>query len=140
MALASEPVCGSVSEGERAEQVSPRQRLEVALFLRRRGVAGEYSGGEIVYLDDGGGRPVARGYLLQRQRERRMVHAGAAPFLRDRYAVQAHRGQAFERLLRERAVTVPGGGVGGDLLARILAHRVAQHLLFFGQDHGTPIG
>jgi hypothetical protein len=44
---------------------------------------------------------------------------------------------SLQRLGREGVVAVPFGGEGGQALLREIAHGVADHFLFLGQDHAV---
>ena len=67
--------------------------------------------------------------LLDRERVRDGVAAGAAVLLGDRQAHQPELAELGDELVRETRLAVELLGDGRDLLARELAHRVADELL-----------
>ncbi len=74
-----------LGEAERAEHVAARERHEPA-FALRVGAVGEDRAADhrVLHADDGRARAVAGGDLLQREGERHVIEARAAPALRAR--------------------------------------------------------
>ncbi len=81
-------------------------------------------------IGDGG---VDAGQLLDRDRVRERVGAGAAVLLGDRHPHQAEAGQLLDEVVREALLTVELCRDGGDAVAREPAHGVANELLLLGE-------
>ena len=124
-----------LGEGERAEHLAARDRLQPALLLSVIAEAVQDAGDEVVDRDDRARRAVARRHLLAGDRERGRIHAGAAPLFGDRDAEQPHAGERLELLAREGAFAVPLRGARRELGAREGAHRFAQHLVVALHQH-----
>ena len=123
-------------EAEAAELPARGERTQV-LRLLLVGAEGENRAAHhrVLHGDDRRRRAVARGDLLEREGERDVVGAGAAPGLRDHHAEGAELAQRGQLLAREVMLAIPARRVGREPLAREGAHRVADQSLLFGEQH-----
>ena len=126
--------CAGLGQAERGESPSrrePRQPLlllllgaeEVDRHRPERGVRGD---------GDRHGRVDAR-QLLDRDRVRERVRAGAAVLLRDRHAHQPELGQLRDQLVREASLAVELLGDRRDPRLRELPHGAADELLLLAE-------
>ena len=123
-----------LGQAEGAEQLAARKRTQVSLFLRGRAKAVEDASHEVGDRNDRRGRPIAGRNLLDRERERCVVHARTVPLLADGHREQSHGAQRAQLLAREMALLVPARGVRPKLLGRESAHCVAEHFVL-GRKH-----
>jgi hypothetical protein len=127
-----------LGEAEAAEHLAARQWFEPGFLLLVAAVFhGDAAGQRVLHADDGRGRAVAGGDLLDHQHQRHVVHAGAAPFLGDDHAERAELAEFAQRLGGKGVMAVPLGGEGRQALLREIAQRVADHFLFLCQDHAV---
>ena len=140
VAPASEPAPGSVSPNAASFRPEARSGSQRALLLLvaeeedrhrpERGVRGD---------GDRDGRVDPR-QLLDRDRVREGVAAGAAVLLGNRDPHQAELGQLGDELVREAALAVELLREGRDALARELATVVAHQLVLGREGRGSPGG
>ncbi len=113
------------------------ERTQIALLLRVRAVFEDrHAADRVVPAHDGGACAVASGDLLQSEGVGDIVGARPTPFRRHRHAHEAELAHLAQRLAREGRGALPLGGVGSKLRPGKIPRRRADHLLFFGQDHG----
>jgi hypothetical protein len=125
-----------LGQAEAAQPFAGRQLLQVFLLLRVRAEGVDRAADHrVLHADDGGRGAVAGGDFLQRQRQRNVIQAGAAPLLGHHHAAAAELAQRPQLLAREVRRAVPLRRPGGELLAREIAQHVADLFLFFAQDH-----
>jgi hypothetical protein len=79
--------------------------------------------------------PRARGDLLEDERQRQGVEAGAAEALGHRDAVAAEVGKAAQLRLGEVVALVPRRGVRRDLGLHVAAHGVLHRAMVVAQQH-----
>ena len=127
-----------LGQAEAAELLAAGQRHEEALLLRvvpKR--VDRPADHRVLDADDGRDRAVAGGDLLQREGERHVVEAGAAPALRDHDAQHAEPAQRRQLRARKVVLAVPSAAMGASRSARKRASRRGSSL-FFGKHHGVP--
>ncbi|OIQ67512.1 hypothetical protein GALL_509070 [mine drainage metagenome] len=124
-------------QAKRTQHLPLRQRREPLPFLRSVAKLHQNSVDRAVGdTDHGAGAAVASSDFFQHERQRQVVEPGTALLFRHANPVSAQRRQALVRLLGKKVFLVPSGGVGPELILGKGAHRVADHLLVLGQQHG----
>ena len=125
-----------LGQAKSAQQQALRQWHQPVFFLRGVAVAQQDGVDRAVGHTDGrAGAAVASGNFFQHQRQRDMVKLGAAPLFGHADAVGAQRRQATVRIMGKLVLAIPARGVGPQLLLGKGAHRVANHFLFWAQQH-----
>ena len=120
-----------------AQHLATRQRHQPLLFLRLGGIAQQNGVDRAVGDTDGGaGAAVAGSDFFQHQRERQVIQVGAAVGFWHANAVCPQCRKATVRVFGEMMLFVPARGMGPELLLREVTHRVADHFLVLGQQHG----
>ena len=120
-----------LGQAEAAEPFAARQRPQI-LFLLRVGAerVDRPADDGVLHADDRRRRAVAGGDLLERDGERHVVHAGAAPALRAR-PCRARRARPARAALRAGSgARDPSARHSARAAPRESAHRVADQLLF----------
>jgi hypothetical protein len=137
MAAASEPVWGSV----RQKQPSHSPLGEIAgLLLVAAVFQGDPAGERILHADDGGGGAVAGGDFFDDQHHRQIIQPRAAPPFRHHDAHRAQFRQFRQRLAGKGAGALPFRRVGRQPLLGELPQGIADHFLFWGEDHVIAFG
>ena len=127
-----------LGQAKSPQHLTLSQRGEPLLLLLRIAVA--HQDGVDRAIGDGNrgtGAAVARGDFLQHQGQRHIVQPRAAQGLGHTDAVGPQRSQALVRLFREMVFLVPACRMRPQLTLGKITHRVADHLLVLGQQHGV---
>ena len=127
-----------LGQTEGAQHLAARHRPQIFLLLLRRAVFDQrHAADRVVPAHDGGNRAVAGRDLLQRQRVRHVIGAGAVPFRRHRHAHEAELAQFAQRRAREHRLAFPFGRIGRQHALREVARGLANVFLLFGQQHAS---
>ena len=125
-----------LGEAEAAEPLAARERLQVFLLLRVGAEREDRPAHDrVLHADDRGRRAVAGGDLLERERQRHVVHRRAAPLLGHDHAERAELAKLAQLLAREVRLAVPARGVRRELALRERAHRLADELVLLAKQH-----
>ena len=123
-----------LGETEATELGAAGERFQVPLLLRVAAEGENRSAHDrILHGEDGRSRAVAGGDLLERDRQRYVIEAGAAVALRNHDAIRPKMAELGERLARERVVAIPLRGKWREPLAGEAAHCVADQPLRLGE-------
>ncbi len=116
-----------LGERPRREPLAGGRLRQVLLLLRVVAEGEDVAGTEAVVAGDGEReRSVDARALLDADRVRERVHAGAAVLLRDADPEQPELGEPGDDLRREAFLRVPAAGVGPHLALAEVAHALAQ--------------
>jgi hypothetical protein len=127
-----------LGQTEGAEQLALRQRGQPLLLLRLVAVAHQDGVDRAVgHADGGAGAAITSGDFFEHQRQRQVVEVRTTVGFGHADAVGAECCQAPVHILREVVFLVPPGGVRPQLFLGKRAHRVADHFLVLGQQHGV---
>jgi hypothetical protein len=127
-----------LGQTEGAEQLALCQRGQPLLLLGLVAVAHQDGVDRAVgHADGGAGAAVTRGDFFEHQRQRQVVEVRTTVGFGHADAVGAECCQAPVHILREVVFLVPPGGVRPQLFLGKRAHRVADHFLVLGQQHGV---
>ena len=129
-----------LGQAEGAEHLPLRQRREPVALLLRVAVAQQDGVDRAVgHADRCAGAAVAGSDFFQYQRQRHIVQPGAAQRFRHADAIGTQLRQALVDAFGKVVFLVPAGCVGPQLLLGKVAHRVADHFLVLGQQHGQSV-
>ena len=113
-----------LGEAEAAELVAARERHEEALLLHVGAERVDRAADDrVLDADDRRDGTVARGDLLERDRQRQVVEPGAAPALRHDDAQHAQLAERRELRARKMMLAIPARGVRRESLLRERANR-----------------